>query len=229
MKVAVVTASVGANELIEPIDFGSNIDYHAFVDSSKINSNNSWIKHKVLEFSSDPLYSNRRNAKIYKILPFLFLSNYDYYFWVDSTHILNKHPKYLIEKYLNQSDVAVFKHNRRNCVYDESDAIKKANFDHFNLIDDQIQFYKDMNYPKNNGLYELPCRIQRNTEKIQQMSLMWWEQICMFSSRDQLSFPFVCHRFNIIPEIMPGFANGFNQNEIMPQIVYSNHRRTNNV
>jgi len=55
---------------------------------------------------------------------------------------------------------------------------------------------------------------------------MWWEQICMFSSRDQISFPFVCHQLDIKPSILPGRANGVGANSIMPQVVASGHNRT---
>jgi len=57
------------------------------------------------------------------------------------------------------------------------------------------------------------------------MGLMWWEQICMFSSRDQISFPFVCHQLGITPSILPGNANGIGANSIMPQVVASGHNR----
>ena len=73
MKIAVVTSSIGTNRLLDPIPF-DGVDYHAFVDDSA--SNNKWITHPTISFSSDPTYFNRRNAKLYKILPFAFLPEY---------------------------------------------------------------------------------------------------------------------------------------------------------
>lgn len=223
MKIAVVTSSIGTNRLLDPIPF-DGVDYHAFVDDSA--SNNKWITHPTISFSSDPTYFNRRNAKLYKILPFAFLPEYDYYFWIDSTHILETNPLEVIEKYLSDTDIAVFKHPQRDCVYLEGKSVNQVSFDHSNLVDDQLDFYRDMDYPNNNGLYELPARVQRNTSLTQRMGWMWWEQICMFSSRDQISFPFVCHQLGIKPSILPGRANTIRGNSIMPQIVYSNHSRT---
>lgn len=55
---------------------------------------------------------------------------------------------------------------------------------------------------------------------------MWWEQICMFSSRDQISFPFVCHQLGVKLSFMPGVANSIHGNSIMPQLIASNHSRT---
>ena len=223
MKIAVLTSSIGSTKLLKPKSF-DGVDYHAFVDYE--DDNTSWIKHSIIPFSSDVRYKNRRDAKVYKVLPFAFLPDYDYYFWIDSTHTLQANPQEVISKYLTNSDIAVFKHPQRNCIYIEGEFVKQIKFDHPNLLEDQLEFYKDMCYPKNNGLYELPVRVQRNTKLTQQMGWMWWEQICMFSSRDQISFPFVCHQLGIKPSILPGVANTIQGNEIMPQLTISNHSRT---
>ena len=222
MKIAVLTSSIGANGL-RPIKKFPGVDYHAFIDDAK--DTHDWITHPVVRFSSDPTFKNRRDAKVYKILPFAFLPDYDYYFWVDSTHILDANPVEVIETYLKDSDIAVFKHPERDCIYIEGNFVKQIGFDHPNLLEDQLAFYNDMCYPKGNGLYELPARVQKNTQLTQRMGWKLWEQICMFSSRDQISFPFVCHQLGIKPSILPGKANGINQNSIMPQVVASGHNR----
>lgn len=221
-KICVITSAIGVNKLLTPVKF-ANVDYHAFVEN--VTDIDGWVTHKAIQFSSDPNYKNRRNAKVYKIIPFAFLPNYDYYVWIDSTHMLNNDPSELIDTYLKDSDVAVFKHPERNCIYEEGEFVKKIKFDYPNLIDDQLAFYEDMCYPRNNGLYELPVRIQKNNEITKQMGLMWWEQICMFSSRDQISFPFVCHQLGVKLSFLPGVANSIGGNKLIPQIVSSNHSR----
>lgn len=227
MKIAVITSSVESNIPAPPIIYRHNVEYHAFLDSKMCNlSIDGWRKHKALDFTSFPFFKNRRNAKIYKILPFLFLPGFDYYIYIDCTHRLEKDPEEIIDTYLSSSDIAVFKHPYRNCVYDEGEEVKTIDFDIRSLVDDQLNFYKEEGYPYNNGLYELPVRIQRNTEDIQRLCLMWWEQICKFSSRDQISFPFVCFKTNIKPAIMPGKANEYRSNDIIPQVAGSTHRRT---
>ena len=232
MKICVITSSIGTNNLLPQKRF-NNVDYHAFVDNK--NDNKDWIEHpnlqywnqhSAIQFSSDPVYANRRNAKIYKVIPFAFLPNYDYYFWIDSTHILEEDPNELVKIYLKNADVAVFRHPQRKCIYEEGNFIKDIKFDYPNLIDDQLAFYKDMCYPEDNGLYELPVRFQRNNQLTQKMGLMWWEQICMFSSRYQLSFPFVFHQLSVNLSIFPGVANTIRGNLIAPQIIISNHSRT---
>jgi len=229
MKVAVVTASVGVNELREPPILFKDVDFYAFVDEDKLDIDGVWRRNKFVNFSSDPIYRNRRNAKIYKVLPHLFIPCYDYYVWIDSTHYVAIDPHQIIDKFLSNSDIGLFQHPERNCVYQEAQIIKDINFDYHELVDAQMEFYRSIDYPENNGLYELPCRIQRNTLKIQEAMLSWWEMICMYSSRDQLSLPYVLQKHQISPSIIPGFANRIAGNNYFPQYVGSNHSRTNNV
>ena len=94
MKIAVLTSSIGSTKLLEPKPF-DGVDYHAFVDYE--DDNISWIKHPIIPFSSDVRYKNRRDAKVYKVLPFAFLPDYDYYFWIDSTHTLQANPQDVID------------------------------------------------------------------------------------------------------------------------------------
>ena len=105
--------------------------------------------------------------------------------------------------------------------------IQGIKFDRGYNVQSQMTFYQSRSYPQENGLYELPCRIQRNTFEIQTLMLTWWELICKYSSRDQLSLPFAMHMHGITPAIMPGKANGIMQNEILPQVINSNHPRVN--
>ena len=218
MRIAVITSISGINnKLINPSKIFDNVDYHAFVDN--ITDNSIWIQHKNLDFTIDTQYKGRRNAKIYKILPNLFLPEYDYYFWADSTHEVIIDPYHVVNNIINNSDIALFKHPQRNCVYDEANELINLNYDHINLIQEQKKYYELNNYPVNNGLYELPCSIRKNTEIINRMNLMWWEIICRYSSRDQISLPYVLDRLNIKPYILDGCANcGFYGNKIIPQV-----------
>lgn len=234
-NIAIVTAVVGCDiDLFDPPVVYSNVDYFAFVDRE--HDVNHWKQLSIYEFSCDSVFSERRNAKIFKILPDLFLPDYQYYIWVDATHAVLKDPVTLIHNFLSNSDIAVFQHSQRNCIYDEAKVVLNLGYDHSEKIFHQMKFYKESNYPKNNGLYELSAFIRRNTSIISCLNIMWWEQICMFSSRDQLSFPFVLNRCNIHPNIIPGRVNdpfAFKThkpvtNDFLKQIRFSNHKRCEN-
>jgi len=231
MKIAVVTASVGADLPVESANPFEGVDYHAFVDFTsglERPTESMWKFHPVPQWTTDRTYTNRRHAKIFKVLPHLFLPGYDYYIWIDSTHMVAMDPKQIIEMYLKDADIALFKHPERNCVYREADIILATKFDKGYNVQSQMNFYKSCGYAEEVGLYELPCRIQRNTPQIQALMLTWWELICKYSSRDQLSLPFALTAHRITPAIMPGNANGIMRNSILPQVRNSNHSRVHN-
>ena len=226
MKIAVLTSSVGASLPAEVSVKYDSADYFAFVEEELV-EDSIWTPMPLRKFTIDREYTNRRNAKVYKILPHLFVPGYDYYIWIDATHAVMMEPREIVETYLKDNDIALFKHPERNCVYDEGSIIQGIKFDRGYNVQSQMTFYQSRSYPQENGLYELPCRIQRNTLEIQTLMLTWWELICKYSSRDQLSLPFAMNMHGITPTIMPGRANGIMQNDILPQVINSNHPRVN--
>ena len=217
-KIAVVTSICGLNaELKDPDVVFDGVDYISFVDRE--HRSNVWIQKHALDFSLDENYRGRRNAKIYKVMPQMFLPDYEYWFWVDSTHELIMNPYDVIENYLKDSEIGLWKHTSRDCLYDEGNIVNSLGYDHNHLVTNQINYYQSVNYPVNNGLFELPALVRKNTDNIKVLNLRWWEQICKFSSRDQISFPYVLWKTNIKPTILPGWANGgLHQNPIIPQV-----------
>lgn len=222
MKIAILTALSGTREkLHDPKTVFPNADYFAFVDTHQDVA--VWQQRPLVHFSNDIRFSGRRNAKIYKIMPDLFLPGYDYYFWVDVSHEVVMDPEVVINTYMKNAEIGVFKHTQRNCAYSESVIINELGYDHKENVDRQVEFYRSQGFPDNYGLFELPVSIRRNTHQTQLFNLMWWEQICKYSSRDQISFPYCLWKSGITPTILPGFANGYNasgsigNNAIMPQ------------
>lgn len=204
--IAIVTAISGLKiPLVDPSVKFQKADYYAFVD--KYQDVNVWRQNKVQNFSTHPIYTDRMNAKIYKILPELYFPDYEWIIWIDSTHEVIESPEKIIDEYMTGGDIGVFIHNTRNCVYDESRVVIDWGKNIPDEVNKQVEFYRECNYPQNNGLFELSVIIRRNKKNIRKLNLMWWEQICKFSSRDQISFPFVLWKSGVVPNILPGFAN----------------------
>jgi hypothetical protein len=223
-KICVITALSGNKErLYDPGIVFPNVDYYAFVDT--YNPECKVWKQKILpDFTIDIRYKNRRNSKIIKILPHLFVPDYSVYFWTDVSHELIMNPEEVIDTYLKDKDIALFKHTTRNCIYEEAKELIKLGYDVQENIERAVQFYKGNGYPANNGLYELPVSVRKNSDKIQEMNLAWWEIICRFSSRDQISLPYVLWSHGIDVSMLPGRANGHNSdgsigcNNILKQV-----------
>ena len=211
-NIAVITSIFGGKdnlrEIKEKVD---GIDYFCFSDQN-FNSE-IWTVVQNNGFSNRLEYKNRINAKVFKVLPFLFLPNFDYYIWIDGNHGSKGDLKKLISEMEDSGKpIALFKHSERSCVYQELDVCRQFAIDNQSYLNSQELFYKELGYPENNGLYELPCFSFKKTPQTINLMLSWWEQINMFSSRDQISLPFCLWKANIQPMIIPGIVNGPNQN-----------------
>ena len=221
MKIAILTALCGSvSPLPEPTVVFEDVDYIAFVDREH-RGVDTWKQKKALDFTLDPAYKGRRNAKIYKVAPHLFLPDYDYWIWVDPTHDVVVHPKQIFTDHLQDKEIGLWRHPIRNCIYQEATTLLELKWDHPHLITSQMEHYKKEGYPEDNGLIEAPVLIRKNTSRIQTMNLRWWEQICRYSSRDQLSLPYALWKSKIDPLLLPGKLSGgspANTNPLIPQL-----------
>ena len=160
-KYVIYTAICGDIDILhDPGTVFDDVDYIAFTD--KPTTSSVWRNIPVTPFSIDKTYFNRRNAKIYKVLPHFFMQGWDMSIWHDPTHEVVVHPKEIYNDYLHNNDIALFEHESRNCVYDEAEKIIHWGMDISENITSQMNFYERCNYPHKNGLYELPVIIRKN-------------------------------------------------------------------
>jgi hypothetical protein len=211
MKIAVLTSLFGSKSDIRSLtdeELAYDVDYFAFLDRDHPSSNG-WKQIICPEFTSHSMWQYRRNAKIYKVLPSLFLPDYDIYVWIDSGHLIIKDPHAICKEHLRDNDIAVFDHPDRNCGYEEAQVVADMGIEDPEIISRQLQHFQSTGFPQNMGLYEMSCFIRRNNEATNRLGLMWWEIICRFSSRDQTTFPYVVWRMGeeISLSILPGYAN----------------------
>ena len=78
----------------------------------------------------DPVFEDStRNSRRIKVLPHLFLQEYDYSVFMDGNYLIRRDIKPLIFEGLTGANMAIFDHNQcedaRNCVYEEYDSIVK--------------------------------------------------------------------------------------------------------
>ena len=151
----------------------------------------------------DKFKDARRNSRIHKILPHTYC-NTEYSIWIDGNIKLLKTPEELIEKYLRNHDIAVFRHPVRNCIYDEAMECAKRGLDDPENIIEQAKYYEDSGYAKQKGLCECGIILRRHTKKVQEFNESWWAEYCRFSRRDQISFMYAVDkvgiRVNMVPE-----------------------------
>ncbi len=194
-NIVVYTAIFGNYDVLNKVPHNINCDFVCFTDNSQLKSKKFDIR-LVESTHSD----STRNARMYKVLPHKFLSEYKYSIWIDASMKLKKNfdPEKMIEKYLKNEKFAIFKHDERDCVYDEFEICIKHKRDNVVVMQKQRDFYKESNYPKHTGLVSSGFIIrEHNDPHISNFDDMWWKEICKFSKRDQLSFNYVAHKINL--------------------------------
>lgn len=98
------------------------------------------------------------------------------------------------------SDMLLFKHPDRQCIYDEAQASVGLIKYHFEPIQEQVDFYQRF-HPRQAGLYACGILIRRNTERLRQVMGDWWMENIKFSYQDQLSLPVVLRARGITPSV----------------------------
>jgi hypothetical protein len=136
---------------------------------------------------------NILEAKKIKILPF---KDADIYIWIDSNIELLISKEELVDKFLGDADIGIFKHPVRDNIKDEAEAIKPHRPQHYEAVKKQVAKYLKT-YKDDKGLYECGVLVLRNNEKVRRFCKDWWNEIINNSVRDQISFPFVLNRHNI--------------------------------
>lgn len=187
-KLVIYTALFGDyDKLIDPKEKYSGCDFVCFTDQKKLKSK-IW---KIVLIDKCDLEPNMMNRK-YKILPHNFLYKYDKSLYIDSNIRMLSDPTELFNIYLSNDIIAVPNHGRRNCIYEEANKVIQVNKAPSEIVLNQIKYYKSLNYPKQNGLFEMNIifRQHNNTHAIKIMN-DWWDQINTHSQRDQLSFCYV--------------------------------------
>lgn len=190
-RTAVVTAVAGGKDILrDPIIDTDSADFFAFSDRPLPHLRH-WQVRTLPQWSMDPRFGARRNAKIPKVLPELLLPGYDFFIWIDGNIELMASPRDLCRQFLidTGADIAALPHRLRRCIYAESREVLRLSLDHPYLVKAQMREYRHMAYGQGLGLYELRFIVTRNNESTRRLGLCWFEQICRFSSRDQLRFP----------------------------------------
>ena len=207
-KGVVFTAIFGDYEdLLDPKVIDENLDYVCFTDNPNLKSE-VWDIKLISDISRDFDISYNeinfvdldftRRARAIKILPHIFLKDYDFSFWVDAGFLITGNIIEYVNRYTEKDFLGV-KHSVRNCLYDEAEEVIRLNIDDENIILKQIEKYKTNGFPKNNGLIESGLLFRRhNNPKIIEVMDDWFGEILNFSKRDQISFNYVAWKNKLV-------------------------------
>lgn len=175
-------------------EIDERIDYFLFTDGSVKTAPPPWQIRVINPIFADP----QRDARRVKLLPHLFLpKQYHTSVWVDSSLSLRNLTAELIEQLLGDADIAVTRHDARNCIYEEAKAVLAVRYESPARVARQMQRYRMKGFPESFGLHATMFLARRHArDTCLSFNLQWWEELSRFSKRDQLSFDYArwCHR-----------------------------------
>lgn len=198
-KRLVVYTSITGNydDLQDPLFIDPDIEYVCFTNNREIKSN-IWN----VEYISDNDLSDMMLAKKMKLFPHELFKEYDTSVWVDGKFQIIEDVRTYIMEYEKSQPMLCFPHFERNCIYSEaSECILREKGKKEQILHQISDYYKEA-YPVDNGLYEMGCIVRNhNDERVINLMEQWYNQIEMYSNRDQISFPYVCWKNDFLPDI----------------------------
>lgn len=179
----------GYDTLKEPFIKSEGWDYICFTDDPGLTSD-VW---KIVQIDEDlkiQFPNKQRLQRRLKILASVYLPEYKYTIYIDGSTQQLLDFNWLLQEIGYKGGIALKKHGKRNCVYEEVAACVRMNKDSRAVLMEQMEHYsKYCKYPINNGLYESGILIRENCDAVNFMCYYWWGQLERYSVRDQISLP----------------------------------------
>ena len=187
-KIAVYTAITGNyDELLTPNFVNTNFDYICFTDNKNLKSD-FWEIRLIENLDLDKV----RKARRYKVLPHVYLSDYDYSLWVDGGFKIVGNLEEFINKYAKNHKMMCIVHEQSNSAYEEADKCILKKKDSEEVVNSQMKKYLAEGYLKNQGLIASGVLFRDHNDKnVIKLMNDWYAEIINYSKRDQLSFNYV--------------------------------------
>ncbi|EYU31798.1 hypothetical protein ABFS82_11G036900 [Erythranthe guttata] len=158
---------------------------------------------RLIPLKHQPYDEPRRNGKVPKILTHRLFPQAEYSIWIDGKMELTVDPLLLLERYLwrGKNTFAIAQHKHHRNVYEEADSNKRRKRYARPLIDLQMKIYRYEGMQPwdehKNTLSDVPegaIIIREHTALNNLFSCLWFNEVHLFTPRDQLSFGYVVYR-----------------------------------
>jgi hypothetical protein len=179
--------------LNEPHHINAGWDHICFTNIKGLESEN-WIIRQLEGYDSDIKKLSRK----VKILNQIYLPGYDYSLYLDTRFTIKRSIDTWIRNNIDPSyDMAVMKHNRRDCAYKEADYLlggDKVTNEEKILIKKQMVKYENYGLRKGFGLWAPGIMYRKHCEAVTKLMRTWYEDLMAYSYRDQLSFAWAMYK-----------------------------------
>lgn len=195
-KIVIYTSIFGEyDSLAEPLSVPDNCEYYIITDQ-EVSDKSIWKKYDFSKFSNEiSKLSNIEKNRYFKMHPHLLFPDYNYSIYIDGNiKIITDLTEYIY--YIEEGGFAAHLHSKRDCVFDEFDAVKIFKKD----TKENIEYYRKLlmkrNMPRHYGMLECNVLVrEHNNEKCIEIMKEWWKEFCISTKRDQLSLPYVLFKY----------------------------------
>ncbi|KAK3038168.1 hypothetical protein RJ639_029622 [Escallonia herrerae] len=213
----------GGDDLYQPIGMSESslrkVCYVAFWDEitlaaqeaagTRIGGDRFIGKWRVVVVRDLPFRDQRLNGKVPKMLGHRLFPRARYSIWVDSKSQFRRDPLAVLEALLwrTKSVLAISQHGARSSVYDEAKAVVKKNKATPEEVEVQLSQYhrdglpEDKRFNGNKALAEASVIVREHTPLTNLLMCVWFNEVVRFTSRDQLSFPYVLWRLKVLKNV----------------------------
>lgn len=137
----------------------------------------------------------RRDSRTVKMLPHIFFPDAEYSMYVDGNIICKVPIQRVIDEWLQDNDIAVFRHHNRDCLFQEAKECIRLGLDTKEAVESHVERYTG--FPEHKGLYQCGVILRRHTPRIKRLNEAWFAQYMTGCKRDQVSFPYALEQEGI--------------------------------
>ena len=199
-KIAVYTCITGGYDGIQqPLTIDDECDYYCITD----NMNDDGGQYSLID-ARDVIPSfiddNTKRNRYCKLLGNYLFSEYDYSIYVDgNVKIVGNLQEYINN--MNKYGFMSHSHAFEDCIYSEAIRVIVNKKDDEKVVISQMQKYKNEGLPRHYGMLHNAVLVRENNNSICKSLMMdWWNEVWLYSKRDQLSLTYCMWKLGIHPE-----------------------------
>lgn len=161
-------------------------------------------KWEIIQIPS--LYKDiRRDSRTVKLLPHIYFPEAEYSLYLDGNIICKVPMKRLVDEWLEDNDIALFKHHTRDCLFDEAEECIRLGLDDEETIRKHVARYKG--FPRHKGLYQCGVILRRHSAQVKRFNEAWFAEYMTGCKRDQVSFPYALEKSGISVNAIDSYAH----------------------
>ena len=201
IKKVIYTVNLGNYDKIKPIPKLEGWDYINIIDwelSEEEKKNSNWTFVMIPNYVNNMNISTVKKQRFIKLHPHLFFKEKELSVYIDSKIKLIGDLNDLVIRILSPNyNIIMQEHRTRNSVFDEFNQVLQLKLEKKSMIEKIKTRYKAEGFKDNFGFGESSFILRRHNEQdcIKIME-MWWNEIKLYSHRDQLSFNYVLWKEN---------------------------------